>query len=671
MRVTALWVLGLSGTALADVLPVVGQQATVSIPLPPGAGQGGSLLLELDGYDISAVSRIADDRVEIPLESLALEPGQHHLLILAARDNGDIDTVAEHTLDVFAREGVRASSLGWNLLLSNDYRFAEYPDEAYDGQARSHQNGAVQWAAETDRGTWMAGGTLDLLYDSAREANPDGERWQMPAIDLRVAKRFANGHVALGFGDRQAEDGNLVASAFYRRGLRLEAHALEDRLTAETFTLHSDPVTSLDADVPPFDDDSSSVGAQVTLAPLTRNARALRLFATWLDGDSTLGGTGVFVADEPGDPPLAVGGESWTVGLDSFLLDEALWLHGEYASSRFDADGIGFGNPAGDDDAHRLVLQLASGGAVRIGWLDQWSLGLERQLVGAQFYSIGNLLLPNDLDLNQAYGSALWRGFELQAQWLDQHTDVDDAALTPRIDSEQGRFGLSFTPQVADPGSGAWKWFGVPTFRVGHETTDNVQAAEDAALVGYDLDNTQRSLSLGVDAAYPLFSVGLSYERIDRDDRSQALIVDDFVIYEPVPDSEETVFGISFSWQPHERWMLSPQWQRSRLRQESGDDIDSETWSVQISAEILPEKLSAQIGWTQASDEQRFFELPQDAQRQSSSNGNFDLAYRMRVVSFHLRGLYGRNELRSALFDESGSEWQASFTVQLNWGNGT
>jgi hypothetical protein len=671
MRVSAFWILGLSSAALADVVPVVGQQVTVSIPLPPGAAEGGSLLLELDGYDISAISQIADGRVELSLESLALEPGQHHLLILAARDNGDIDTVAEHTLDVFAREGVRASSHRWNLLLSSDYRFAEHPDEPYDGQSRSHQNGALQWAADTDRGTWAAGSTLDLLYDSVREASPEGERWQMPAVDLRVARRFSNGQIELAFGDRQAEDGNLIASAFNRRGLRLRAQALEDRFTAETFTLHSDPVTSLDADVPPFDDDNSSVGAQVTLAPLAHHPRALRLFATWLDGDSTLGGTGVFVADELSEPPLAVGGESWTVGLDSFLLDEALWLHGEYAGSRFDADGIDFGNPAGDDDAHRLVLQLASGGAVRIPGLDQWSLGFERQMVGAQFYSIGNLLLPNDLDLNQVYGSALWRGFELQAQWLDQHTDVDDAPLAPRIDSEQGRFGLSFTPQVADPGSGAWKWFGVPTFRVGYETTDNVQAAADATLVGYDLDNTQRSLSLGVDAAYQRFSVGLSYERIDRDDRSQALVVDDFVIYEPVPDSEETIFGVTLTWQPHERLVLSPQWQRSRLRQESGDDIDSETWGVQLTADILPEKLSAQIGWTEASDQQRFFELPQDAQRQSSSNGNFDLVYRMRILSFHLRGLYGRNEFRSALLDESGSQWQASFTVQLNWGNGT
>jgi hypothetical protein len=198
-----------------------------------------------------------------------------------------------------------------------------------------------------------------------------------------------------------------------------------------------------------------------------------------------------------------------------------------------------------------------------------------------------------------------------------------------------------------------------------------VQAAADAALVGYDLNNTQRSLSLGVDAAYQRFSVGLSYDRIDREDRSQALVVDDFVIYEPVPDSEETVFGVTLSWQPHERFVVSPQWQHSRLREESGDDSDSDSWSVQLTAEILPQKLTAQLGWTESSDQQRFFELPQDSERQSSSNGNFDLTYRMRIFSFHLRGLYGRNEFRSALLDESGSQWQASFTVELNWGSGT
>src|SRR5688572_20903089 len=204
MRITALWLAGLSATALADEIPVVGQQATVSIALPSGAApgtiNGGSLLFELDGYDIGAISQVADGRVEIPLESLALDPGQHHLLVLVVHDNGDIDTVAEHTLDVFAREGVRASSTRWNVLMSNDYRFAENPDELYEGQSRSRQNGALQFAAETDRSSWVAGSTLDLLFDSDTSASPDGERWQMPAIDLRVARRFSNAYLALAFG---------------------------------------------------------------------------------------------------------------------------------------------------------------------------------------------------------------------------------------------------------------------------------------------------------------------------------------------------------------------------------------------------------------------------------------------------------------------------------------
>jgi len=668
MRITALCLAGLSTTALADVIPVVGEQATISIPLP--TPEGGSLLLELDGYDIGAVSQVSDGRVEIPLESLALQPGPHQLLILVSRENGDIDTVAEHTLDVFAREGVRASSNQWNVLLGNDYRFAEDPEDAYQGQSRSHQNGALQWAAETDRSTWLAAGKLDLLYDSDVATSPEGERWQMPSIDLQVARRFFHGDVALAFGDRQVDEGNLIASGFNRRGLRLSAHALEERIAAETFTLHSDPVTSLDSEVPPFDNDNSAVGAQVAFAPLAHHPQALRFFAGWLDGDSTLGGTGVFVVEQAGDPPLAVGGEAWTFGADSFLLDQALWLHGEYANSKFDADGIGFGNPAGDDDAYRLVMQLSSGGKVQLAALDQWALGFERQVVGAQFYSIGNLLLPNDLDLNQVHGSALWRGFELRAHWLDQHTDVDDAPLAPRIDSERGRIDLGFTPQFADPGGGAWKWLGVPTFQVGYESTENVQAAADATLVGYDLDNRQRSLSAGIEAAYERFSAGVTYEHIRRDDRSQALVVDDFVVYEPVPDSEEEVFGVHFSWQPHERFVVSPQWQRSRVRQETGDTQVNEMWSLQFTADILPEKLSAQLGWTEASDQQDFFELPQDAQRQNSSNGNFDLAYRMSIFTFHLRASYGRNEFRSALLADNASEWLALFTVELNWGRG-
>jgi hypothetical protein len=629
----------------------VGGQA-VSVPLPATAPAGGeTLLLELDGYDVAPLAQFADGRIVIPVDSLALEPGEHHLLILRADDNGDIETLAEHTLDVYQREGVRSASRAWNVLLANNYRAADNPDEAFEGQPRSQQNAALQWAAATDRGTWTASSAAELLFESDRNASFDGNRWQMPSLQLKAARRFEHGGVGLAFGDAEFADGSLIVNGFSRRGLRLEADAMEGRFGAQAFTLHPDPVTSLDARVPPFSDASEVIGAQTSLSPLKSHPRALRLFAGWIDGDSAQGGTGVFVNDDAIGDPIAVGGSAWNVGVDSFALDNALWLRGEFAQSSFDADGVGFGNGERDDDAHRLVAQLSSGGALRIPGLEQWGIGLERQRTGAAFYSVGNLLLPNDLELSQLHAAASTHGIDWRTQWLDQHTDVEGAALTPRIDSRHVLHSLGYTPQVG--------WPVTPTLSLTYQDTRNEQLDADATLVGYDLDNRQRSVAVALETALEKFSIGFTHERVRRDDRSSPLVVDDFVLYEPPPDSRETLSGVNLAWFPGERFSLSTQWQRSRLREDTGDTTDNDLWSVQLQAQILPERLSAQLGWSESNDRQLVFELPQEALRQRGSSGNLDLAYQMKFITFHLRSAYARFE--------TGSQWQALLSVEFNW----
>lgn len=658
----------LAPVARAETVRVLATDASVVVALPANApAPGNTLQIELDGYDVTAVSTVADGNLTIPLPGLALTPGEHYLLVLAAGADGDVDTLAEHTLDVYQRAGRREASQQWNLLLSNNYRFAQHPDAAFDGTSRSAGNGALQWAGKFDGGTWIASGGLDLLYDSASPSMPGQKRMQMPAIELRVGRRIGSGSVGLAFGDGAVNPGSLIFSGFDRRGLRLEASALDQRFTAQAFTLHPDPVTNFDADVPPFDSSSNVVGAQTVLAPFSLHPGALTLSAGWLDGDSTLGGVGIVTPQLAGDAPLTYGGNAWTLALDSFAFERALWMHGEYAASRFDSDGQGAGVAARDDHARRFVAQLSSGGALTLPAFEQWTLGFEWQQVGAHFFSLGNLLLPGDLDLQQGYASLATHGVSLDGALLRQHTDVAGGALTPRIDSNQQNFTAAYTPPSIDPAASPWRWLGVPSLSLGYEATSNEQDAVDLLLAGYDLDNRQRTISAGLSFAHQHFSFGLNADRVQRRDLSQALIVDDFVLYEPGPDSRETLFGVNVAWLPNERFTISPQWQRSRVRETpDGSRTDNDLWSLQLQASLIREVLSLQLGWSDTQDRQRLFELPQQAQRLSSNTGNLDLAYRMRTpdaiwpgVNFNLRAAYGRS-----LGEQ---QWQAMLSFELNW----
>jgi hypothetical protein len=673
---TCLCVFFAQGIAQAEVIPVLASAEELQIALPPeGVANGATLHVELDGYDIGAVSRNVDGAVQIPLASLGLTPGEHLLRILVVNDSGDIDTLAEHTLDVFQRQGVRAAAQDWSVLLGSQYRIAQHPDDAFEGAGRASSTAVAQWQGDYDSGTWIAGGSLQALFDSNRLPGSAESRWQLPSMNLRAGRRFESGHVTLGLGDDETLPDNLVFGSFIRRGLRFEAGGLGDRLNAQAFTLHTDPVTSFEAKLAPYDTGSSVVGAHADIAPLARYPDALTLSASWIDGDSSLGGVGIYMPEEDIGMPLIVGGSAWTVALDSVSLGRSLWLHGAYAKSRFDADGERYGEPARDDDARRVVVQLGSGGALSTAMLDQWSMGYEHRRVGPHFYSLGNLMLPGDLDLRQWHASLSTRGFGLEMQALDQFTDVDEDPLRPRVDSDQQRVTLSFTPPTLDPTTGPWKWLGTPSMSAGYEATANTQRASDLLVAGYDLDNRQRTVSGDVSFSHTRFTLGLNAHRVVRDDRSQALIVDDFVLYEPLPDSRETLWGLSLGWYISERFTLAPQWQRSRLRElPDGAATDNDLWSLQVQASVIPDVLSVQLGWSDSNDAQRFFELPQDSQRLSSSSGTLDISYHMRTpnafwpgIDWHLRGAYGRTAWNTAAFAQADSQWQAQLSFELNW----
>ena len=307
--------------------------------------------------------------------------------------------------------------------------------------------------------------------------------------------------------------------------------------------------------------------------------------------------------------------------------------------------------------------------------LDQWSIGYERRRVGARFYSLGNLMLPGDLDLRQLHASLYTHGFGFEGQALDQYTDVDDDPLRPRVDSGQQRLQLSYAPPSVDPAAAPWKWLGVPSLTAAYEATANTQRASDLLVAGYDVDNRQRTVSGELSFSHTRFTLGLNAHRVVRDDRSQALVVDDFVLYAPLPDSRETLWGLSLGWYLSERFSVTPQWQRSRLRElPDGASTDNDLWSLQLQANLIPEVLSAQFGWSESADVQRFFELPQDSQRLSNSSGTLDISYHMRTpnalwpgIDWHLRGAYGRNSLHTAAFAEADSQWQAQLSFEINW----
>ena len=655
-------VTGLAATNASDAIAVDAESATISLPLAQQPADAAPLIVEIDGYDVTAVVHIEGNVLTVPARGLALEAGEHPLRVLVSRANGDIDTLYETTLRVAgSRESTGTQT--WDVLLGSAWRVAEHTGEDFAGASRSQQRATLQWNAEHDSERWNASGAASALYDSVTTNSPDGRVWQAPGYLLQAGRKFSGGSAALALGDDSIALGNLLFGSYSRRGLSFSVNALDERVSFQAFTLNSEAETRLDADLVPTADTGSVQGGYAVAAPIPNHPEWLRITTGYVSGDTTLGG----VATSSIDPVTRYGGQAWNTALDSWAFGSALWMHAELARSRFDSDGLSQGAGSASDDATHVAAQLSAGGAITLPGIDQWVFGFERQVIGPRFYSLGNLMVPGDLALERVYLRAGTHGFDFSADDTRHRTDVDDDPLRPRRLGSTRAFTLSYTPPTADPSAGIWRLLGIPTVSAESQDVAWRQRADDAPLVGFDLDSRNRTRTLGLDLTRERTSISLRRSEIRFDDRSQALIVDDFEIYTPQAGTRERTFTLQFTWMASERFTLSPQLQSTTLRERGSDARSRNTlWALQAQAELKPERLWLQANYSESRDRPAPFDplVPVDAM--ASGGGSASLVYRALAaggyqpdVDLQLSGQYG---------DAFGQNtWQVMLGFTVNW----
>jgi hypothetical protein len=647
--------------ASGATLTISADAEAVAVPLPAG-NAAATLIVELDDYDVTAVVEIADDSLTLSARGLALEPGEHRLRVLVTRPNGDIDTLIEILLEV-ARSAAATHTQSLNVLLGGSARIAEGPDEDFAGFERDAYRGALQWGAERDSARWALRGNVDALYDSATTNAPDGNVWQAPGYLLQAARRFDTGSISLGLGDDPIALGNLLFSSYIRRGLRLDLDAFDQRARVQAFTLNSEPVTSFDADLVPTGDTGSVRGGYAVFAPVSAHPEWLRVTSGFVSGDTTLGGVAISSADSV----TRYGGDSWNLALDSWSLGSALWLHAEFAQSSFDSDGLDTGEGEATDDATHFAAQLSSGSTPRILGLDQWTLGVEQQRIGLHFYSLGNLMLPGDLALTHGYLRLGAQGLQFSFDDTRHRSDLDDDPLRPRRKGHSRVISANYTPLTIDPSTGIWRVFGVPTLSLEWQDAAWRQAPQDAVLAGFDLDSRTRSQAVGLDLTHERVSLSLRRSTAGFDDRSSALIVDEFEVYTPGPDTNEVTWSAYLNWTAGERLTLSPQLQSTELRESvSGARSRSTMWGLQAQAVLVPERWWLQANYSESRDRPPPFDPFAPVDTLTSGGGTASLIYRAfgagdagPDIDVQLTGQYGRTYEHGV--------WLVTLGFTVNW----
>lgn len=580
-----------------------GQQA-VSIPLAlDPARMPESLAVELDGYDVSSFVTATAASLELALQ-VPLTGGAHELVVLAVYPDGAIETLAVHSLQVAANRLLAADNWKANVTLDTSYLAVkkdkdDFPDTEHWA---SNAGAVVQGAyAEDD---WQFETRIDALYNSRAENNGSGNHWDLPNYRVAVARRFESGTATLQAGDVVVGGESLAFSSFRRRGVALSHASLQGMIQAEAFALQSEPTTSARQNVLfPSQSEDKVAGTHAILRPLSGEYQsALQVTASYLTGSTTYPGNGFYVPE-----PTEFGGSVLSGGLLSEWLSGSLAFQAEFASSDFDFDGVDQGEGEVSDDASQFQIRLASGVELPSGPLDQWSLRLLQSTVGRFFYSLGNRTLPGDLDTQRLELAGSRGGFSFALDASEATNNVDDDPLVADYRQETSGLVLYYTPSGVDPTQGVWRWIGLPTLQLGARYTDQAQDQEDAALVGYDIDNRTDELSAGVTFVYPEWQWYLQQSRIELDDAAEAVFIGLDEVFTPGPDSvtDQTLLQVTYN--PMPGIYLAPLAQYNRVEEDqTGRRYTTSRFGFDSQFHLLPQKLILVLNYSEDRNRQDY-----------------------------------------------------------------
>ncbi|MFK7731930.1 MAG: hypothetical protein AB8B48_09980, partial [Pseudomonadales bacterium] len=349
------------------------------------------------------------------------------------------------------------------------------------------------------------------------------------------------------------------------------------------FASSSEPRISINENlVSPRNRSERSAGATLRFSPFTNAPEKLLVSATYLDGRSVLVGTGInYTTGLFENLEVAYGGESTSIAASSSWWQGALQFQFEEAFSDFDADGIAIGEGKRSDSARSYGATARSNGDWAITsdnalGLKQWRAHLRRQVVGPDYYSMGNLGLPGDLDTREIALDANGANWQLQSAWVSATNNVDNNQALPQQTVINRSVLLQLTPRRRSPDTTLPSdlsrgltnvladVLGEPSLALRMNFSDRYQPLEDALLTGQELDDETRDYTLTLDLVKPSTQWRFEYSRVEYDNLATLEVLGNTLLFAPASDSRNRFATVQFSYRPNDNIMISPlvQWSR-------------------------------------------------------------------------------------------------------------
>jgi hypothetical protein len=548
------------------------------------------LTLELDNIDVTAfVTRDGPNAVFTPPQPLAF--GAHQLRLVEYAADGSVIERAAWTIEIRKSTGFREAAMSANATLNASVRVAQ-SDLAENAPGKLQGNGAAQLQGAAADGNWRLRGNGDLLYNGQPALMPRQEGH----FDIgRFLVTADSGPVTAAVGHQVVGPESLVMQGFNRRGVSVGLGRETDAATATAFSLSGQDVIGFQHGLAIADSANRVDGVSIVGWPIPGQRDALALSTTYVNGEGPTQtgapGTGIgsnaltpVVAGSQPPPPVNTGAPLVTAGnaanlvADSQLIERRLRLRGEYALSRFDADGVDTGNDAQKDKAYSLLVSFAPWGAKTAGDPPlSVRIGLEYRSIGTFFQSPSSPAGSSDRKGTRGFVVFDWGGLNLSAS-LERLTDnVNDLASLPRTQWTQSGFGLTYRPApvlapAGDPAQPpALPWYGQPMFALAFSNFDQDVIKASTALNAGPF-RTTRSLTGAASFTYPSWMWSLSHTVGEINDFTDA-----------TDDTRSNLTALYASLRFGEKLTIVPLFQVNRIEDRTNNAKDSKTLTGVIS----------------------------------------------------------------------------------------
>jgi hypothetical protein len=539
-----------------------------------------NLALELNHIDVTqSVTREEDYAVFVPYQPL--QPGEYTLRLVEYTPDGGILERAVWILEVRKSAGFGEAEVAGQVDAVLAQRIHE--DETTGLPERTTGQGSAQVAGRLADAGWRVDGTANFIFNSQSEQTFRGENFDLGQylVAGSAAGEDLYGEVKLGHHDIGVQ--SLIMQGFNRRGLSAKA-AMQSGLADVTgFMMRTEDIVGFPHITGVSHSDDRVEGVTVAAHPFQGRPEDLALTATYLTGDGNDIGVGV-----AGDTTPATG-DGASVTADSLLLGQRLRLHGEFAVTRFDADGEGGFLGRQGDHAYTLLATFAPIDNKVVG--DEamtWSLGAGYQRVGTFFFSLANPALPADKRTLRLFSELGWGGLTVAAEAGRETDNVEGKERLPRVETDQAFLSATYSPIEAPDSEGALAWLGHPSVGLTTRVQRQEQISNPPGFAGLPTDNRTYFLQGNVGSSYESWGWNVAH--------AVTLFEDDTG---GTPDTLNNLTDVSTHFNVAERVYLVPYLQWNTIDDRDGvDDITNVNLGVDAEAVLIQETLVATLNYS-------------------------------------------------------------------------